>query len=144
VETAAARGAADVIAVPADARDWEAVLDRTACALRGGAAILWYSPHIELPQDESARTMSGFFAGLVKESAPPARVVVTGGDTLERFCRAAEMEALFPRGEIFPGIPLSIARGGRWDGVSVVSKSGAYGDDTTLARLLSMTHGEKA
>jgi len=36
-------------------------------------------------------------------------------------------------------VPASVMRGGRWDGVRVVSKSGAFGDPGLLARLL---HGE--
>ena len=39
-------------------------------------------------------------------------------------------------GEIEPGVPTSVMRGGDWDGQRLVSKSGAFGDTEFLARLL--------
>jgi len=40
------------------------------------------------------------------------------------------------QGRIVPGLPRSILRGGAWDGVTVVSKSGAFGYPTLLRDLL--------
>jgi uncharacterized protein YgbK (DUF1537 family) len=40
-------------------------------------------------------------------------------------------------GEVVPGVPTSILRGGDWDGQRVVSKSGAFGDAGFLARLFA-------
>ena len=39
-------------------------------------------------------------------------------------------------GEVAAGVPASRLSGGRWDGLRVVSKSGAFGDAGLLARLL--------
>ena len=39
-------------------------------------------------------------------------------------------------GEVLPGIPTSILRGGAWEGQRIVSKSGAFGDAGVLARIL--------
>ncbi|HET6182844.1 MAG TPA: four-carbon acid sugar kinase family protein [Acetobacteraceae bacterium] len=70
---------------------------------------------------------------------PPATLLVSGGETLRAVCRALGAARLDVDGQVAPGVPASVMRGGRWDGVRVVSKSGAFGDPGLLARLL---HGE--
>ena len=40
-------------------------------------------------------------------------------------------------GQVAPGVPRSILRGGAWDGVAVVSKSGAFGADSLWRDLLA-------
>jgi D-threonate/D-erythronate kinase len=42
---------------------------------------------------------------------------------------------------MMPGIPTSVLRGGVWDGLRIVSKSGAFGDAGLLARLLAPSGG---
>jgi len=36
-------------------------------------------------------------------------------------------QALRVTGRLAPGLPRSVLRGGRWDGVTIISKSGAFG-----------------
>ncbi|PWW00612.1 uncharacterized protein YgbK (DUF1537 family) [Hoeflea marina] len=67
--------------------------------------------------------------------APPAYLVATGGETLRSIAEMTGATTLRVTGEIEGGIPLSRLEGGRWDGVAVVSKSGAFGDPQTLVRL---------
>jgi D-threonate/D-erythronate kinase len=40
-------------------------------------------------------------------------------------------------GAILPGVPRSIMRGGRWDGVTIVSKSGAFGGPDLFQQLVA-------
>ena len=47
---------------------------------------------------------------------------------------AASLEV---QGRILPGLPRSVLRGGLWDGVTVVSKSGAFGPPHLLRDLLA-------
>ena len=61
---------------------------------------------------------------------------VTGGETLRDLCGALGASHLEVDGEIEPGVPTSLLRGGAWDGQRIVSKSGAFGDAGFLARLL--------
>jgi hypothetical protein len=41
---------------------------------------------------------------------------------------------------VTPGVPRSVLQGGAWDGVSVISKSGACGQDTLWRDLLAANH----
>ena len=41
-------------------------------------------------------------------------------------------------GHILPGVPRSVLRGGRFDGVRVISKSGAFGERALLRCLLGL------
>ena len=61
---------------------------------------------------------------------------MTGGETLRDLCDALGVTRLEVDGEIEPGVPTSLLRGGDWDGQRLVSKSGAFGDTGFLAGLL--------
>jgi uncharacterized protein YgbK (DUF1537 family) len=54
---------------------------------------------------------------------------------LRGICESLGTERLDVTGEIMPGVPRSIMRGGRWDGVAVISKSGAFGAPDLLQQL---------
>ena len=58
------------------------------------------------------------------------------GETLRVVCEALGVKTLAAQGFVAPGIPLSCTGNGRWAGLPVISKSGAFGDRTTLVRLL--------
>ena len=59
---------------------------------------------------------------------------VTGGETLSVVLKAVGARSLDCLGEIGPGLPMSIVRGGRLDGCSIVSKSGGFGAPDLLYR----------
>ena len=61
---------------------------------------------------------------------------MAGGETCAALCTSLGAHSLEVQGRIVPGLPRSILRGGRWDGVTVVSKSGAFGHPTLLRDLL--------
>jgi D-threonate/D-erythronate kinase len=61
-------------------------------------------------------------------------LVMSGGDTAAMVCRALRIDAIELRGEVLPGIPWGVIRGGFADGVSIVTKSGGFGDDDALVR----------
>ena len=63
-------------------------------------------------------------------------LVVAGGDTLYRLCRATGAESLAAIGEWSPGVPVARIVGGAWPGAALISKSGAYGDPDLLVRIL--------
>ena len=66
------------------------------------------------------------------------------GETLRGLCMALGATSLEVQGSIMPGVPVSRLRGGRWDGVTVVSKSGAFGHSTLLRDLLRIPDLERA
>jgi uncharacterized protein YgbK (DUF1537 family) len=62
-------------------------------------------------------------------------LVLSGGDTASLVCRAAGVQRIELCDEIVPGVPRGILRGGAFDGVGVVTKSGGFGDRDTLVQV---------
>lgn len=69
----------------------------------------------------------------------PGALFVSGGETLGDIVDALGVEALDVVGAFEPGVPVSRLVGGRWDGLTLVSKSGAFGAPDLLRRLLAAT-----
>ncbi len=94
----------------------------------------------DIPPDTSraaARRIIGTaFAALLRQAEGPGTLFVTGGETLRDLCEALGVSHLEVDGELEPGVPTSVMRGGAWDGQRLVSKSGAFGDAGFLARLM--------
>jgi D-threonate/D-erythronate kinase len=63
-------------------------------------------------------------------------LVVSGGATLRALCESLGATHLELDGQLEPGVPTSVLRGGVRNGTRIVSKSGAFGDSDWLARLL--------
>ena len=63
---------------------------------------------------------------------PIKAIVVTGGDTGTQVCRSLGVEAIRLRGEVAVGIPWGTLRGGVFDGLPIVTKSGGFGSDDAL------------
>lgn len=76
-------------------------------------------------------------ASLLERIPKPGTLVVSGGETLRSVATALGAEALDVDGELDKGAPTSTLVGGRWDGVRVVSKSGAFGRPDFLLRLVA-------
>ena len=68
----------------------------------------------------------------------PATLFVSGGATLRSVCTALDADHLTVSGQILTGVPWSVLRGGWFDGVPLISKSGAFGDRELLRRILGL------
>ncbi len=88
------------------------------------------------PADRAAELIAHVLVRLLPSLPPPGTLVVSGGETLRAACQALGAAHLTVEAEVAAGIPFSRLRGGAWDGVAVVSKSGAFGAADLLARLL--------
>ncbi|MCF6370804.1 nucleotide-binding domain containing protein [Rhizobium halophilum] len=62
-------------------------------------------------------------------------LVVVGGNTLTAVLAAVGAQSLACRGEIGPGLPVSTISGGRFDGVTLITKSGGFGGAELLAKV---------
>jgi uncharacterized protein YgbK (DUF1537 family) len=74
----------------------------------------------------------------LKELLPRERisaVAVSGGDTATLFCQAAGVQHIELVDEVLPGIPHGIICGGAFDGTSIVTKSGGFGDPDALIQV---------
>ena len=98
--------------------------DRTADRQAGG-----------LP--DSAAIVSGvgrLVAGILTESKP-ANLFLTGGDTADAVLSAIKAEGMRIFGEILKGVVQGALIGGPLNGLSVVTKAGAFGHEDTLVEL---------
>jgi D-threonate/D-erythronate kinase len=102
---------------------------------RGGAAVAVVAPP-GADRPAVARHIAAAFATLLTFLDRPGALFVAGGETLRRVCDCLGAQRLDVDGEIVPGVPASILQGGRWDGLRIISKSGAFGDAGLLLRLL--------
>jgi uncharacterized protein YgbK (DUF1537 family) len=84
----------------------------------------------------AAERIAGWLADVVDRVDRPGTVVVAGGETLRSLCDAAGATSLLVQGRLVPGVPRSVIQGGRWNGVTVVSKSGAFGHPALLRELI--------
>jgi uncharacterized protein YgbK (DUF1537 family) len=108
--------------------------DASACA--DGAVVMVAMP-AGIDRAGAARRIADTFAALLRRVPRPGTLVVVGGETLHGVCRSLDATGLVVDGEFSPGVPVSRLADGRWDGLRVVSKSGAFGDSLWLARMLN-------
>ena len=121
----------------ADATDASAVADllRDHGDLAVSAAV---PPGLSRAQAERiiVPLFTGLLNGLALQGMHPGTLFVTGGATLRGLALALGATRLDVDGELVPGVPTSILRGGAWEGQRIVSKSGAFGDTGFLARIM--------
>ncbi|MGK9230208.1 hypothetical protein KXS07_00835 [Inquilinus limosus] len=107
-----------------------------------GIALATVSLPDRLTRSEAARRIGDELGALARRIDPPGTLLVAGGETLRALCTALEAERLDLDGHLLPGVPRSTLRGGRFDGVRVISKSGAFGDPGLLRRLLGLERAD--
>jgi D-threonate/D-erythronate kinase len=90
-----------------------------------------------LARDEAARRIEAAFTDLAHRLPRPGTLLAAGGETLRALCRGLGARSLRATGLVAPGVPRSVMQGGAWDGVEVVSKSGAFGADALWRDLLA-------
>jgi uncharacterized protein YgbK (DUF1537 family) len=111
---------------------------RLAARLRdAGVALAAFDLPPSLGRAQAARLIFNEMEALTRRIAPPGTLVVAGGETLRALCVLLGAAQLDVQGQIVPGVPQSVLRGGRWDGVTVISKSGAFGAEGLLRQLLA-------
>ncbi|MGX1321995.1 uncharacterized protein YgbK (DUF1537 family) [Bradyrhizobium sp. USDA 377] len=105
-----------------------------------GVAMVKFALAEGLSRTEAARRIAREMAALIAALDPPGTLIVAGGETLKAACVALGAHALQVTGRIVPGLPRSILQGGRWSGVDVISKSGAFGPSELWRDLLRDNH----
>ncbi len=112
-------------------------LDLVKQRLTRGIAIV----RLEAPAGHSRAAAAERFereiALLTHAIDPPGTLIVAGGETLKALCVAVAAGALKVLGRLEPGLPRSVIQGGAWNGVDVISKSGAFGPPDLWWNLLN-------
>lgn len=122
----------------------ESVARVAARLAEGGPVLVKLALSEGTARSEASARIAGAFSELIRALSAPGTLIVAGGETLRDLCHALGAERLDLNGEIEPGVPRSILRGGRFDGVHVVSKSGAFGAPDLLKRLTFPFQGDHA
>ena len=106
-----------------------------ARCLERGAAILDFTLAPGTAAESAAAAIAGTLLRLAPRLPRPGVLFASGGETLRALCRAVGADHLELCGQLMPGVPISLLRGGRWTGVPLLSKSGAFGPPQLLSRL---------
>ncbi|NGM23047.1 four-carbon acid sugar kinase family protein [Roseomonas stagni] len=102
-----------------------------------GAALAGFSLPEGTARPAAALAIATALRALVVALPRPGTLIVAGGETLRALCQALGAKALEATSLLAPGVPRSRLLGGRWDGVEVISKSGAFGGDALWRDLLA-------
>ena len=103
---------------------------------RDGIALVSFQLPPAIDRLTAAQQIAAAIGRLSEQVSAPGTIVVAGGETLRAVCNAVGAARLLVNGRLVPGVPCSTISGGRWDGVTVVSKSGAFGHRLLLRELL--------
>ena len=105
-----------------------------ARALEAGSDVLLVAPGESTPDVAGSL---GRAAARALRTAMPRLVIAVGGDTAHAVCAALGVEALWAEREAAPGAPLLRGTLADGRGLRLVMKSGSFGDDEVLARLVA-------
>lgn len=114
----------------------EAVAHARALLGTHAAAFLTCALPPGLDRAAAQDTIAARFGAVCAGIARPGALFVSGGETLSALCHALGASGLDVYGQFEPGVPLSRLCGGAWDGLDVISKSGAFGTPDFLCRLV--------
>ena len=65
-------------------------------------------------------------------------VLITGGDTAVQVCRALDAVSMEVCSEVAPGIPFCRLSSGKYAGLKVVTKAGAFGDEQAINQAIAI------
>ncbi|MFZ3047238.1 MAG: four-carbon acid sugar kinase family protein [Desulfatirhabdiaceae bacterium] len=112
-----------------------------AAAWLEGGLILCIAPYSPTaPTAAPDRVKQGFAeaaAALIRRASPDG-IFLSGGDTAESVCKQISAKGIRLIEEVLPGLTRGELVGGRYDGLPVVTKAGAFGSPQTLVQLLTM------
>ena len=91
------------------------------------------------------RRIAEAMAGVTREALQEARIeagelvlCLTGGDTALEVLNVLQADQMEIRGEIIEGIVEARLMGGLWNGLTIVTKAGAFGKGDALVRVIGM------
>ena len=65
-------------------------------------------------------------------------LILTGGDTAQSIINVLGNEGIEIEGELLEGIVRGHLIGGNWDGLSVITKAGAFGKENALEKIVEI------
>jgi uncharacterized protein YgbK (DUF1537 family) len=116
--------------------DARSSIDRIKRVLDKGVALVALETPLPVSRAEAAQRFAREIMLIAQSIDPPKTLIAAGGETLRAHCIAVGAQALQVQGRLEPGLPKSVIQGGAWDGVEVISKSGAFGPPDLWWKLL--------
>jgi len=131
----------------AGTEDRRKLVRRLGSALAGGSVIFRTFTERWTDNGDGAvpipQRIAGMMAGAALEALRESRVdagdlalVLTGGDTALGVLQLLDYEGIELEGELLAGIVRGNLQGGPWDGLTVVTKAGAFGKEDALVRIV--------
>lgn len=141
VDRACADGAAVFVCLANDALD-EVLADSAAQSLAGGQHVVLLTQHpdrmVDASWNPSAAPRLATLAAQVCERVTPTALVLVGGETSAQTVEATGVTRCRVIAEPWPTAALLVAEGGCINGVLVVTKSGALGDEAWLSEAITL------
>jgi uncharacterized protein YgbK (DUF1537 family) len=121
---------------------------RVANSLSKGMVILKTIPELLQPEDSKdlpihlkiVKILADIALQSLKLSEVAIRdlaLILTGGDTAQSIMNILGNEGIEIEGELLEGIVRGRVIGGDWNGLSIVTKAGAFGRDDALERIIN-------
>ena len=127
----------DVLGMP---RGIAALADQLAVDLADSGIAMLTAPgsssNERLDPSAVAAALSRIAVHMMKRGLAGA-VVVSGGDVAAAVCKALRVEWIELNQQVYPGAPLGLISGGIGNGLTIVTKSGAHGDEQGLTTILT-------
>ena len=119
-------------------------VDRVRAGFAGGQdSILAAEPGLSNVRMEAVVADLAATARLLCESRRPCAILVTGGWTAATLMREFEARAVEIICAVDDGVPLSRLEGGPFDGLYLITKAGALGEEGIIGRAVSMVRRTK-
>ncbi len=134
--TQAQADAVHSVRIPAKSPGCE-TLRQIQCALvDNGSAFVTCDLPASTPRDVAHRLIAQTFGECLAQLPRPGSLFASGGETLRALLMPLDARALRVEHEFLPGMPLSTLVGGHWNGLPILSKSGAFGGANLLSTLI--------
>jgi uncharacterized protein YgbK (DUF1537 family) len=125
------------------------VSEKVSNSLSRGIVILKTTPEMLLPDDSEhlpihlkiVKTLADVTLQSLELSNVDIRdlmLILTGGDTAQSIINVLGNEGIEIEGEILEGIVKGHLIGGKWDGLNIITKAGAFGKENALEIIIKM------
>jgi len=132
---------------PGETRDRKRLIGRLGERLAQGCVILRTFTERWAEAPEGAVPLPQRITGLMADTALAAlqesrvdrddlAMILVGGDTALAVLQSLEYGGIEVAGELLPGIVRGHVRGGPWEGLTIVTKAGAFGREEALLKIL--------
>ncbi len=129
----------DVLVAGKTSTERKALVAKLAMSWRRGSLIISIAPRIGIdptqPPDRVIQGLADIVTSLLALALPDA-LFLSGGDTAETIMHRAGSSAVLLREETLPGLMLGEVVGGLLNGLTLITKPGAFGQPETLIKLL--------